>query len=197
VHTGENEKMEQIENSALEKEWFYESAGSKKGPVSLPELTELIKQGVIGYGNLVWRKGYPDWVKLENSELKSFLDDVSPPPIRGENVSNALVWIVAFVPLLGELARGFLIGVVYGYGSVEAFTAVLQGDFWWIHIVFNLTLTVWDSMNLKKGGTDTSEFGFWVWLVPVYLFKRAKALNQSLAYFWTWIAMFVISLLWG
>ena len=59
--------MEQIENSALEKEWFYESAGSKKKPVSLPELTELIKQGVIGYGNLVWRKGYPDWVKLENS----------------------------------------------------------------------------------------------------------------------------------
>ena len=107
------------------------------------------------------------------------------------------MWIVAFVPLLGELARGFLIGVVYGYGSVEAFTAVLQGDFWWIHIVFNLTLTVWDSMNLKKGGTDTSKFGFWVWLVPVYLFKRAKALNQSLAYFWTWIAMFVISLLWG
>jgi hypothetical protein len=30
--------------------------------------------------------------------------------------------------------------------------------------------------------------------VPVYLFKRARALGQPLAYFWTWIAMFVLSL---
>lgn len=179
-----------------EKEWFYEMKGSRNGPVTQTEICGLIKNGAIGYGNLVWKKGYPDWLKLEHSELKSYLDDTTPPPIRGDNISNALVWIVAFVPLLGELLRGVLIGVVYGDATLEAWIAVYNNELWWIHIVLNLTLTFWDSHILKKGGTDTSQFGGWVWLVPVYLFKRAKALNQKLTYFWVWIVVFFLSLFW-
>ncbi|MFO1353881.1 MAG: hypothetical protein U1E88_05305 [Acinetobacter sp.] len=32
-----------------------------------------------------------------------------------------------------------------------------------------------------------------VWLVPVYLFQRAKALDQSLAYFIVWIVCFLVA----
>ena len=33
------------------------------------------------------------------------------------------------------------------------------------------------------------------WLVPVYLFKRAKALAQTPAYAWVWVCLFVLGLL--
>ena len=33
-----------------------------------------------------------------------------------------------------------------------------------------------------------------VWLIPVYLYQRAKVLNQNLAYFIVWIVCFALML---
>ena len=38
-------------------------------------------------------------------------------------------------------------------------------------------------------------FGKLVFIVPVYLWKRAKALQQRPAYFWVWMILFVLTLL--
>lgn len=54
-----------------------------------------------------------------------------------------------------------------------------------------------DERRLRRAGVDTSRFGKIVFIVPVYLWKRAIALNQTPAYFWTWIALFSATLLAG
>ena len=50
-----------------------------------------------------------------------------------------------------------------------------------------------DSAALKKAGHNTERFGFWAWLVPVYLFKRASALKQSQNYFIVWMLLFLVT----
>ena len=64
-----------------EKKWFYTENGERKGPVEKEKIIELIKAGSVTYGALVWTKGLPDWKKLEDTELKSSLDELGPPPL--------------------------------------------------------------------------------------------------------------------
>ncbi|MCB1659010.1 MAG: DUF4339 domain-containing protein, partial [Pseudomonadales bacterium] len=63
-----------------------------------------------------------------------------------------------------------------------------------ITLILNIGLSYWDEKRIKAAGTNTESFSGWVWLVPVYLFQRAKALKQNLAYFIVWIVCFVIVL---
>ena len=55
--------------------WHYEQGGSPAGPVGESELLELLHSGVIQPGTLVWREGFPDWVRLDGAGL-----DLPPPP---------------------------------------------------------------------------------------------------------------------
>lgn len=59
-----------------------------------------------------------------------------------------------------------------------------------ITIALNIMLSILDERKLEKAGVKTEKFKGMVWLVPVYLFQRAKALDQSLAYFIVWIVCF-------
>lgn len=54
--------------------WYYESNGLQQGPVSEPELRQLITLGRISKHNLLWRKGMHDWTPL--GEVADFF----PPP---------------------------------------------------------------------------------------------------------------------
>ncbi len=64
--------------------WFYEERGERKGPVSEATLIELIAVRAVTYGNAVWRKGMADWVKLEQSDLRSYVEASGPPPFKSE-----------------------------------------------------------------------------------------------------------------
>lgn len=87
-------------------------------------------------------------------------------------VNNTLVWIIAFIPVIGAL---------FSFGSI-------------VFLAVNIILTYLDENNLKKCGCDTSALGY-AWLIPMYLYKRAKLLNQNKAYFVIWCITFVISCL--
>ncbi|WP_186350706.1 hypothetical protein [Pseudomonas fragi] len=63
-----------------------------------------------------------------------------------------------------------------------------------ISIILNIALSYFDEKRLQKAGHDTSKFKGMVWLVPVYLFQRAKALNQNMAFFAVWIVSFALVL---
>lgn len=56
----------------------------------------------------------------------------------------------------------------------------------------HLALSLLDECKLKAGGTDTSKFSRRVVLVPIYLYQRARALEQHLAYFCVWMASFFL-----
>lgn len=87
-----------------------------------------------------------------------------------KKVNNILVWIVAFIPIVGTL---------FSFGS-------------FVFLAVNIVLTYFDENALKKAGYDTSVLGN-AWLIPVYLYKRANMLNHNKLYFIIWCITFLIS----
>ena len=188
--------MEATANTtATEKPWFYEHKGQRVGGVSEEEIVSLVQSGIISRGCVVWKKGMPDWVSVETTELSHHLDDSAPPPLTGEHVSNTLVWVLAFAPIIGLMLESFVAGMVYADNAYKAESAAMSGQFWYITLILNVALSYWDEKRLSKSGTDTAKFNGFVWLIPVYLFQRAKALKHNLAYFITWIVCFVFVML--
>jgi hypothetical protein len=101
-------------------------------------------------------------------------------------VENTIVWILAFAPLIGELLQCFIAGLLYG----DIWERYYE-EFWIVTIILNILLCHIDENKLKNQGIDTEEFGS-TWLVPVYLYRRAKHLGHDQAYFWVWIVLFTL-----
>ncbi len=178
----------------MENKWFYEDKGQRKGPVSEDELIKLIKSSIISHGSSVWKEGFPDWLKVENTDLRIYLDNSSPPPLSGEHINNTIIWLLAFAPLIGYFLEWIVAGAVHGNNQFAAQVAMANSKYWFVTLALNIGLSVLDEKKLKKAGHNTDKFKGWVWLVPVYLFQRAKATKQNLAYFIVWIVCFVLVL---
>jgi len=84
--------------------------------------------------------------------------------------------------------------MVYGSNQYQAERAVSNAEFWYITLLLNVGLSYLDEKKLEKAGTDTESFKGMVFLVPVYLYQRAKALNHNMAYLGVWTACFVLML---
>ncbi len=182
------------QQESQEKPWFYEQGGQRKGGVSDDEIISMVKSGDLSHGSSVWKKGFPDWMKIENTELRTHLDESAPPPLTGEHINNTVVWVLAFAPIIGFMLEYFVSGVVYHDNQYLAEAAATGGKFWYITLILNIALSYWDEKRLKVSGTNTEKFSAWVWLVPVYLFQRAKVLKHNLAYFIVWIVCFAVVL---
>ncbi|MEX2373986.1 MAG: DUF4333 domain-containing protein [Dehalococcoidia bacterium] len=103
-----------------------------------------------------------------------------------EPVDNSIAWTLAFAPLLGTLAVVALTPI--------APSLVLSAGL--LTLVINIALSVADERRLKQAGAlgEQGLLGWAVFLVPVYLFKRAKALGQSTAIPLVWCVCFVSAL---
>lgn len=156
--------------------------GKQLGPFDEKELTEQITKGVVSYDDLAWTEGLAQWQPLRS--ICTPPARTGPPPLMGSAVNNGLVWTVAFVPIIGVILQYFIAG---------AFNAT-PSDLWFISLALNIALCVVDDKILKNAGHNTENFGAMAWLVPVYLFKRARTLNQPLSYFVTWMVCFFVSL---
>jgi predicted amidophosphoribosyltransferase len=113
----------------------------------------------------------------------------SAPTIK---VNNTIVWILAFAPLIGLIIESIVAGVL-AQNEYDAAQAMAANKYWFISLILNIGLSAGEDARLKQDGVDTSSFGKYFFLVPVFLWKRAKAFNQSPAYFWTWIGMFALA----
>jgi hypothetical protein len=174
--------------------WFYEENGQRKGPVPEDKMIEFIKSSIISHGASVWRQGFPDWLKVENTELRIHLDNNSPPPLSGEHINNTVVWVLAFAPLIGYFVEWAIAGAVHGDNEYAAKVAMANSKYWFVTLALNIAISIFDEKRLKKAGHNTDKFRGWVWIVPVYLYQRARATKQNLAYFIVWIACFVLVL---
>ena len=163
-------------------EWHYEMNGVRSGPVSESSIIDMIATKKLGRSSYVWSKGMADWMTMETTSFSRQFAS-TPPPLTGEAVNNTLVWWLAFGPLLGIFLAGFLAGA----------TEKDISDFWWTTLVLNVALSLADEKKLKKAGHNTDSMGM-AFIVPVYLFKRAKVLKQSNSYFIVWVVLFVLSL---
>jgi hypothetical protein len=172
--------------------WFYEKNGARIGGVSEQAIVDLISSGSIQHGTLVWCQGLTSWIRVEDSQFAPHVHQL-PPPLTGDSVNNTIVWVLAFAPIIGLFLEGVVAMIVYDGNEYRAEQALLDAKYWYITVLLNIGLSFLDEFRLKKAGQDTSSFRGWVWLVPVYLFQRAKRLKQNQAYFITWMACFALT----
>ena len=176
-------------------QWYYEENGHKKGPVSGDVIAQLIRASTISAGTPVWKQGFADWIPIENTDLRVHLDTTNPPPLSGEHINNTLVWVLAFAPVLGYMLEWVIAGAIHKGNEFATQNAMEDAKYWFITVGLNIALSFADESRLRKAGYDTRKFKGWVWLVPVYLYQRAKATRQSLAYFCVWIIGFAFTLM--
>lgn len=162
--------------------WYYESRGERRGPVPESGIMNLYSAGIIKKDTLVWTQGYTDWRPFSQSGL-IHETTMSPPPVSGSAVNNTMVWWLAFMPLIGSIIE-YIVANAIGVGSQSL---------WFITIGLNVLLCTLDDKNLQKAGYDTKPLGS-SWVIPVYLFKRAKFLKQSYSYAIVWCVTFAILL---
>lgn len=179
---------------SAEQAWYYEWSGQRLGPLSAAEMQALIAKATLTRGSLVWRSGLEAWTPIESTELGEQLKLTTPPPLDGARVNNNVVWLLAVSPLLiGALRYGLALFDAHG-NELLADRLLAQNRYWAAGPIVSIALSYWDEAVLKKAGVNTRLLGQ-AWLVPVYLFKRAKALAQTPAYAWVWVGLFVLGLL--
>lgn len=185
-------------NTKEEKNWFCILNDEQSGPYSKRELKDLYQGQKIKGNNLVWKSGMADWQRLDQCDVFNDLHDQSQPPLRkGDHVNNAWIWALAFAPIISSVVFE-LIGSSYlrselmkGNYDIESLRSTLENINLLITVVINIGFSYMDDRTLKKCGYDTKQLGSYI-IIPVYMYKRAKELNQNLAYFITWIVCFVL-----
>lgn len=180
-------------------DWHYELDGQRFGPVSETALQAMIQAGQLKARSLVWSAQQVDWKPVASTPLAVHLPPVtSPPPLPAARIGNAVVWWLAAAPMLGLFLQAFVAGAMVSSqytADFEVAQALQHGRYWYLSLLLNIGLGVLDWKRLERAGVDTSAFGKLMWLVPVYLWKRARSLQQTPAYFWVWIACFVLAAL--
>jgi hypothetical protein len=162
--------------------WYYTINGERKGPLMVSSIMQLYSVGIIKNETLVWTQGFSDWRPFSQSGL-THEATMGPPPVVGQAVNNSMVWWLAFMPILGSIIE---------YLMSDA-TGIASKSLWFITIGLNVLLCTLDDKNLQKAGYNTKPLGS-SWVIPVYLFKRAKFLKQSYSYAIVWCVTFIVLL---
>ena len=160
--------------------WHYEKNGIRHDDITEEEMTERVKRGELTASTLVWQPGMTDWQPLSTTSLTAAL-------------AHCVVWTLAFAPFIGYALELWTAGLS-GMDFEEAYDAVSGGQYWFITLLLNIALGYLDERRLRKAGVDTAAFGKLAWLVPFYLWRRAKSLGQKPAYFWVWLVMLFLTL---
>lgn len=165
--------------------WHYRNSdGEEAGPLNEYEILAMINSGSIPRDTPIRRDSMADWTTAAQCELSAGLIAEVPAPTTPPN--DVPAWIIAFVPLIGVVIE-------------ENIAANMPMSPWITMLLYAISyvaLTAFDTNALYSGGhlRDKSLL-VTVIFVPLYLFRRARLLGQSLAYFWVWVATFVGALL--
>ena len=92
---------------------------------------------------------------------------------------GTMAWVIGFAPIIGAFAETLIESIIGGGGSF----------IFLVTIAINIFLCTKDQRELLASGIDTAALGN-VWLVPIYLFNRAKILNEKPAYAILWCVLF-------
>jgi len=110
---------------------------------------------------------------------ESSLEYGAPSEYTVPPASNLIIWILALSPVVGiffELIGFMLLGL-----PVLILPEIVV-------IALSIYLGYIDQKKLKASGHDTSKMGP-PWLVPIYLFKRARILKHKLSYLFVWCGL--------
>ncbi|EEW1803175.1 DUF4339 domain-containing protein [Escherichia coli] len=157
-------------------------------------MIERIRRGELNASTLVWQQGMLEWQPVSATSLAEILKQSEvPPALPGHRIPGDVVWTLAFAPLIGYILEMWT-AELNGMSFERAYDAVSEGQYWFISLILNIALGYLDERKLRKSGVDTTAFGWLAWLIPVYLWRRAKILGQKPAYFWVWLVMLILVL---
>lgn len=178
--------------------WHYEQDCQRLGPISIPEIETLIRANAINGQTLVWAPGLPEWVALSQTELRSCLvHSQVPPALPSTKISSVAVGVLCVAPLIGLMLEAMLAGAMASNEftvKYEVAAALQSNKYWYVTLLLNVGLSLLDNNRLKKAGVNTDAFGKFAFIVPVYLWKRAKSLQRGMAFFWIWMVTFGLTL---
>lgn len=159
--------------------WHYVENGAQVGPLTVDEMKSAISNGKVTPSTKVW-PGEGDWVQASETLLSDFFGvykTTTPPPLTGEDIDNKFMWILVTVPIIGAIID-FAVGTTLFLPSIIA----------------NIVLCMLDEKKLKAAGQSAP--AHWsVFIVPVYIWKRAVLLNHKKYYFGAWLAALFLSIL--
>ena len=105
------------------------------------------------------------------------------PKIDNKKVSNKFIWIVSLLPIISVL-----IYLLVWYLTKSYYLGIIILIL--IMCIFSILFIVLDYKKLNKLGLDKSTLGMnkvYNIIIPKYLFKRFRILNQNPSYFIAWI----------
>ncbi|WAV92996.1 DUF4339 domain-containing protein [Oxalobacter aliiformigenes] len=184
-----------MEEGLFENNWFYEGDGEKKGPVTEKEIGERIHTGTLTAKSRVWKQGFTDWKRVEETELNTYVDKSVPPVVQ---VKSVMVWLLALSPLYASFIDGLILGFYQGFVGYNVTSAgirkVLVVDAGvWVGLLFGLMAA--DEKLIKKAGYQ-EKISRWTWLItPLYLYKRSKLLNQNFLFLFVNLGCIVAAIL--
>lgn len=171
-------------------DWYFEQDGGRQGPVPLESLLALLANKSVSADTLVWNASFgPVWKKLGEVQPPAIpTDTAGPPPLpqAKPKAGNFFAWTIALFPIIGSAVELVATADV-GANAHRGITGIL-------YFLAYSVLCALDAGQIRKGGATEAAPIFWFWLVPVYLYKRARALKQSLALLWVWIAALLVGL---
>ena len=110
------------------------------------------------------------------------------PKIDNKKVSNKFIWIVSLLPIISVL---IYLSVWYLTKSYYLGIIILI----LIMCIFSILFIVLDYKKLNKLGLDKNTLGInkvYNIIIPKYLFKRFRVLNQNPSYFIVWIILAIV-----
>ncbi len=171
-----------MDNTLEVNEWYYVVNGKRLGPVSKSQITELYKTEQISLFTKVWHNDMKEWQELGSVGIIE-KDNFLPPPLLGNDISNTTVWFLAFAPIIGTIIEYIISGAI----------GAASGSLWFVTAILNSVLCIYDERKLRKAGHNTKNQLVWaIFLVPVYLFRRASLLKQRNYYAITWCIVFAL-----
>lgn len=180
-------------------EWYYVANGTRQGPTTATAIKKLLSTKQIETDTQVWRKGMPEWKPLRESDLRDLVA-AEPPPISSKHIGNGYVWTVALLPLV----IGLIEAVVSASNQDAAVRSLAlgfpyhpsRGLPYQVPLAVNALLGWLDDRRLQQAGYGSRATRVTaVLLAPVYLFLRAKRLNQRPYYAVAWIISMIAGFL--
>ena len=151
-------------------------------------------------GTRVDQATYASAMPLINEKHMAAEPPLAAKQYAGSKLGLAVVFFMAIAPFLGLFIRAFLIGAnAPDYLTDSDFmdwmsASMRNGDFWYATLILNLLFLAIDFAQLKKHGVNAkTAFGHFFFLVPVYLYKRAKYFGINQVALIAWVVAFVVA----
>lgn len=167
--------------------WYYDGGGHRKGPVSSDRLHDLVTRGDLSAQALIWKEGSErGWEKYDVHFPKK--EPSGPPPLPVTSANDTLAWVLVATPVLFALVDIKMPSAIRSLGSYDTIFLLAT-------ILINSAISGVDALYVRRVSQSYNDSAFWFWLIPVYLYKRMRALGQGMTYFPAWFVAFVASII--